>query len=92
MSQIVLHPMTCDPIELEVIDNIIELNVCETFVDPSGTDYYKGPYEVDPIFSPIVLATQNKTMIDDVLVKEIRVSTTTNPQGGNTVYIGGVYG
>lgn len=55
-------------------------------------DPYTGEYEVDPIFEEQILATKDKRMVEDVTVKAIRVSTTTNPQGGNTIYIGGVYG
>ena len=50
---------------------------------------YTGSYEVDPSFELQTLETSGKQMTDDVDVNAIEVSTTTNPAGGNTVYIGG---
>lgn len=91
-NRITLYPTVTDGVRLHVCDNLVELEVNEAFIDPAGADYYTGAYEVDPIFSPVVLATKDKVMSDDVTVKAIRVSTTTNPQGGNTVFIGGIYG
>ena len=52
---------------------------------------YEGPYIVDPAFVEQVLETQYKTMQDDVTVHPIEVSHVTNPSGGNTVYIGGLF-
>ena len=51
-------------------------------------DWYDGDYEVNPKFVEQQLETQNKGMREDVQVHAIRVAVTTNPQGGNTVWIG----
>lgn len=53
-----------------------------------GSDFYTGDYTVDAkVSNDILLPTKNKTMIDDVKVNKIRVSTTSNLAGGTTVYI-----
>lgn len=54
-------------------------------------DPYLGEYEVTPSFEQQTLATSNKYMSDDVTVYAIEVSTVSNPSGGNTVYIGGIF-
>ena len=50
---------------------------------------YDGTYEVIPTFSRQTLNTYNKLMTDDLTVRAIEVSRTSNPQGGNTIFIGG---
>ena len=57
--------------------------------EDSGTIIpYTGDYDVTPKFSKTTLATKDKTMADDVTVRAIPVSRTTNPSGGKTIYIG----
>ncbi len=51
---------------------------------------YDGDYVVDPRFVSQTLETQGKVMRDDVTVNSIEVARTSNPQGGKTVYIGGI--
>lgn len=50
---------------------------------------YDGTYEVIPTFSRQTLNTHDKLMTDDLTVRPIEVSRTSNPQGGNTIFIGG---
>ena len=50
---------------------------------------YDGTYEVTPTFSRQTLNTYNKLMTDDLTVRPIEVSRTSNPQGGKTIFIGG---
>ena len=50
---------------------------------------YDGTYEVIPTFSRQTLNTHDKLMTDDLTVRAIEVSRTSNPQGGNTIFIGG---
>ena len=50
---------------------------------------YDGTYEVTPTFSKQTLNTYNKLMTDDLTVRPIEVSRISNPQGGNTIFIGG---
>ena len=52
-------------------------------------DPYRGDYDITPNYSDQILATRNKVMTDNVTVYQIPVNVTTNPQGGNTVVIGG---
>lgn len=52
---------------------------------------YAGPYIVDPAFNDQILDTDQKYMTEDVTVKAIAVSRTSNLAGGTTVYIGGVF-
>jgi len=50
---------------------------------------YTGNYEVTPVlYDEQVLLTKNKLMTDNVTVREIPVTWSTNPYGGNTVVIG----
>lgn len=52
-------------------------------------DPYRGDYDITPKYIEQVLETRNKVLTDDVTVYSIPVNVTTNPQGGNTVVIGG---
>lgn len=52
-------------------------------------DYYEGNTFIIPDFVEHLLNTEGKKMRTSVLVSRIPVSTVTNPQGGNTVFIGG---
>ena len=56
---------------------------------PDPPDPYEGPYEVIPKFMDQILETREKSMADDVTVKEIPVDKVTNVGGGYTVTIGG---
>lgn len=52
-------------------------------------NYYHGPYAVTPILHDDQnLETNQKILTDDVTVKPIPVTITTNPYGGKTVVIG----
>lgn len=57
-------------------------------VKPVARDHYVGPYIVEPSMDEQTLDTKQKLMDDDVTVREIRVTYTSNLSGGNTVYIG----
>lgn len=50
-------------------------------------EYYRGDYTVTPKREEQVLATSNKLMAQDVTVKEIPYSVTSNTAGGETFYI-----
>lgn len=49
---------------------------------------YDGPYVVTPAIDSQVLSTAQKRMIDNMTVKAIPYFQTSNPQMGETVYIG----
>lgn len=53
-----------------------------------GAVSYIGEYDVTPKFEQTILETKDKTMTDDVTVRAIPVSRTSNPSGGKTIYIG----
>lgn len=57
----------------------------------SDVPFYTGAYEVDPTFETQTLATAMKYLAEDVTVNAIEVDTVSNLQGGNTVYIGGMF-
>ena len=57
---------------------------------PEG-EIYDGEYRVDPAFEEKILETKRKVMEDDVHVSAIQVERVSNPSGGHTVYIGGVF-
>lgn len=50
-------------------------------------DQYDGPYEIIPKTEPQILSTREKTMMDDVTVREVPYFEVSNQFGGNTVYI-----
>jgi len=51
---------------------------------------YTGSYDVTPsATSNIVLETKDKKMTDNLTVRKIPYESVSNPQGGNTVTIGG---
>lgn len=51
---------------------------------------YEGDYNILPLaFQETVLPTKDKKLINDIVVKEIPYFETSNPSGGNTVYIAG---
>ena len=53
-------------------------------------DVYEGEYEVTPmIATEQILETAQKMLSQNVTVKKIPIFITMNPQGGETVYIGG---
>lgn len=54
-------------------------------------DSYEGEYTVDPMFHEQTLETSGKTLLQNVIVNAIYLGETANPQGGNTVYIGGEF-
>lgn len=59
---------------------------------PRGAGYstpYTGDYVVTPLaWEETVLPTYGKLMTDDVTVLEIPYYRTSNPQGGDTIFIG----
>lgn len=52
---------------------------------------YDGGYEVKPNFEIQTLPTAHKYMAKNVTVDAIEVSRVSNPYGGSTVYIGGIF-
>ena len=59
---------------------------------PLGAGYsvpYEGEYVVTPLpWEQTVLGTTGKMMLDDVTVLEIPYYRTSNPYGGDTIFIG----
>lgn len=84
-ADIVLEVIDDGSIILECveIDPITEFDVHEDTTDP-----YTGNYIVTPNFNQQTLPTKGKTLSDDVTVKSIPVSRTSNPAGGKTIHIG----
>lgn len=52
---------------------------------------YDGPYTAIPKFESQELETKDKMMKENVEVEPIYVSKVSNPAGGTTVYIGGIF-
>lgn len=57
---------------------------------PTDIPYYTGGYEVNPDFVGTSLSTAGKVLTQNVNVHPIQVEDVSNPQGGRTVYIGGI--
>lgn len=60
-------------------------------ISKTDADPYEGSYYVKPNFDVQTLQTAHKFMAHNVTVDAIEVSTVSNPYGGNTVYIGGIF-
>ena len=55
----------------------------------SGVDPYEGVYVIDALTdADTTLPTKRKFLSDDITVNKIQYIETTNPAGGQTVYIG----
>lgn len=54
---------------------------------PTEFSTYHGDYEVTPAINEQSLATKDKRMLDDVVIKEIPYAEVTNPAGGTTIII-----
>lgn len=79
------------------LDGEIDLDLAQdgesgvvTEVIRSDYPFYTGQTVVDPDFVGTVLETAQKVVVSDITVNPIEVARTSNPQGGKTVYIGGI--
>ena len=84
-------------ISVEAVIQEISLGVDRTWKEVSmevnkGGNYYppyEGPYHITPTFYwQQRLETYGKSMTEDVLVDSIKITETSNPQGGKSVVIG----
>lgn len=79
----------------KVIGNIspikkISGNITYGVGEGDASPIYEGDYNVLPLaFQETVLQTKNKKLVNDIVIKEIPYYETSNPSGGNTVYIAG---
>lgn len=77
--------------DIEVIDEITaEIGVGGVIrIRPEDYDIYDGDTMVKPkVNEQTILPTAQKILDEDITVLEIPYFQTTNPQGGNTIYIG----
>lgn len=84
-------PPTIKPAEIELSINStvrIDFDVSVEMGSAGRLPDYDGSYEVTPRLVEQVLPTKDKSMTDDLTVKEIGVLRVTNPSGGDTVTIG----
>lgn len=77
-----------EEIDLDVyMDEAYDLEL-STAVGRADAKLYDGPYEVTPLaYDPVILATKNKLMADDVAVRKVPYYETSNLFDGQTVYI-----
>lgn len=84
-------------LSVEAVIHEISLGVDRTWknvtldVEKGGSYYppYQGPYHITPTFYwQQRLETYGKSMTEDVLVDSIKITETSNPQGGKSVVIG----
>ena len=77
------------PLEIVIAQNDMEIEIGLDEGSGGKLPTYDGEYIVTPKpFEEQVLATKNKSLVDDVTVLEIPYSEVTNPEGGKTVNIG----
>lgn len=60
-------------------------------IHTGGGEPYTGSYHVIPTYDDQSLPTKDKQLSKNVTVEAISVNRVSNPQGGITVYIGGVF-
>ena len=68
----------------------LDMRVVQQIEKPIG-DPYEGDYNVKPNFSLQTLETKRKFLSEDITVEPIEVSRVSNPSGGKTIYIGGIF-
>lgn len=70
--------------------NKINGNITYGIGEGDASPIYNGEYNVTPLaFEETVLLTKDTKLIENIVVKEIPYYETSNPSGGNTVYIAG---
>ena len=71
------------------LDNTIRLDfdVGISYGEGGRLPDYKGDYEVTPKLEDQTLLTKNRSMTDNVVVKEVPVARVSNPSGGKTCTI-----
>ena len=70
--------------------NKINGNITYGIGEGDASPVYNGEYNVTPLaFEETVLLTKDTKLIENIVVKEIPYYETSNPSGGNTVYIAG---
>ena len=69
-------------------NELIDIEV-ESVVEGGGGrfPYYTGSYEITPKPIGQILPTENKSMSEDLVIKDIPYSVVTNPSGGETINI-----
>ena len=90
ISEVKLQIESVREMVLEVESPIIVLELdLSNAIPPNSYDVYKGDYVVIPQRERgTTLDTNEKLLTDNVTVKEIPYSVTSNASGGNTCYIG----
>lgn len=64
-------------------------NRIPAIVDPSDDDYYTYTYDITAsLTEDQVLPTKGKFLTDDIVINAVPSTTTINPSGGYTLYIG----
>lgn len=78
------------PISVKVNDILKDINVdFDSGIEVEEHEKYSGEYVVTPTAGIQELQTENKLMINDVVVKAIPFEAVSNDAGGKTVTIGG---
>ena len=72
--------------DIFVFDEVLDFDYNLSFT-AGPYPLYEGPYVVEPQLYDQTLETAHKGMSDNVLVKEVPVQTTANPNGGYTLSI-----
>ncbi len=75
----------CFDLEFEEISREFCFEFGEVTIIHGDYNPYEGPYEVNPKRRDQILPTKNKTMTDNVTVKEVPWIEVSNPEG--TTYI-----
>ena len=77
------------PLDISIASNEMTIEIGVADGGGGKLPTYDGEYLVTPKpFTDQVLATKNKSLIDDVTVLEIPYSEVSNPEGGITANIG----
>lgn len=87
-GELSLHAYIDGDVSLDLHMEGEPLNVIKVVERDAPT--YTGQTTVEPDFDGLTLETAHKIVLDDITIRPIQVESVSNPQGGRTVYIGGI--
>lgn len=75
---------------IQGVSKTISGNVIQGIGKGEVIPIYEGNYNILPLaFQETILQTKNKKLVNNIIIREIPYYETSNPSGGNTVYIAG---
>ena len=90
LSDLRVHTLTAELIKVDIHKLVcgLNLNPDADIGEFIKAHFYDGDYVVKSSFEDFVLPTKNKYLMDDISIRKMNQSETTNDSGGYTLYIG----